>query len=155
MSSSMFPRPWPCHHVLFHGSMSSSMFPCPRRCFRVQVHFHVHVYFVSPYCKRKTELKEKGNFRLFAGDRNGKRKFFFLDRQTINGNRLLLCQQTCHLCVLVYQVRSVAVGENSAYGERVGSDQSLIPWSPTRAWSPSINNHLGLLLDNRWYLNSR
>ncbi len=35
---------------------------------------------------RDTEITEKGNFRLFAGNYNGKREFVFLDRQTINGN---------------------------------------------------------------------
>ncbi len=46
--------------------------------------------FVS--CKQKTET---ANFSFFTA--NGKRKwnFVFLGRQTINGNRRLLFQQTC------------------------------------------------------------
>jgi hypothetical protein len=42
--------------------------------------------------KRKTEA---AIFGLFAANGNGKRKFVFLGRQTINGNRRLLFQQTC------------------------------------------------------------
>jgi hypothetical protein len=42
-------------------------------------------------CKKK----ETANFRLFAANRNGKRKFAFLGRQTINVNQLLLFQYTC------------------------------------------------------------
>jgi hypothetical protein len=42
--------------------------------------------------KRKTETP---NFRMFAANRNEKRKFDFLGRQTINVNRRLLFQQTC------------------------------------------------------------
>jgi hypothetical protein len=60
--------------------------------------------------KRKTELMKNGNFHwfvcckqkkemanscLFAANGNGKRKFVFLSRQTINGNRRLVFQQTC------------------------------------------------------------
>jgi hypothetical protein len=54
--------------------------------------------------KRKTELTENGNFRLFAENGNGKlpfvclkrkRKLVFLGRQMINGNRRVLFQQTC------------------------------------------------------------
>ncbi len=41
-------------------------------------------------CKRKT-----ANFCLFAATGTGKRKFVFLGRQTINGNRRLLFQKTC------------------------------------------------------------
>jgi hypothetical protein len=53
------------------------------------------------------ELTKNGNFRLFAAKRktetanfhlssaNGKRKFVFLGRQTINGIRSLLFQPTC------------------------------------------------------------
>jgi hypothetical protein len=39
--------------------------------------------------KRKTELTETANFRLFLQTEIGN------GRQTINGNRRLLCQQTC------------------------------------------------------------
>jgi hypothetical protein len=59
--------------------------------------------------KRKTELTEIGNFRLFyangkrkqqtknkfAANGNGKRTFVFLGRQTINGKQHLLFQQKC------------------------------------------------------------
>jgi hypothetical protein len=41
-------------------------------------------------CKRET-----ANFRLFATNEKGKRKFVFLGRQTMNGNQRLLFQQTC------------------------------------------------------------
>jgi hypothetical protein len=43
-------------------------------------------------CKQKMEI---ANFRLFAANRNRKRKFVFFGRQEINGTRKLLFQQTC------------------------------------------------------------
>ncbi len=41
------------------------------------------------------ELTENRNGKLPLLSANGKRKFVFLGRQTINGNQRLLCQQTC------------------------------------------------------------
>jgi hypothetical protein len=38
---------------------------------------------------------ETANFRFFALNGNGKRKFVFLGRQMINSNRQLLFKQTC------------------------------------------------------------
>jgi DNA polymerase/3'-5' exonuclease PolX len=43
-------------------------------------------------CKRKTET---ANFHMFAGNKNGKRKFVILARQKLNGNRRLLFQLMC------------------------------------------------------------
>jgi hypothetical protein len=43
-------------------------------------------------CKQKMDTE---NFRLFAAYRNGKRTFVFLGWQMVNGNQLLLYQQTC------------------------------------------------------------
>ncbi len=57
---------------------------------------------------------ENGNLRLFAP--NGRRKFIFLGRQTINGNRHLLFQQTypsmaiictCNLFTLLTKVQNL------------------------------------------------
>jgi hypothetical protein len=45
--------------------------------------------------KRETELTEDGNLRLLAANGKGKPMFVVLGRQTINGNRRLLFQQTC------------------------------------------------------------
>ncbi len=53
---------------------------------------HYTVYTVH---KGKRLLKENGNYRLFAANINGNRKFIFLGQQTINGNVRLLFQQTC------------------------------------------------------------
>ncbi len=48
-----------------------------------------------PFIYIHTEnLIENGNFCLFAAIRNGKRKFVFPGRQTMNGNQRLLSQQT-------------------------------------------------------------
>ncbi len=46
--------------------------------------------FISCYWKKDT-----ANFRLFAANGNGRRKFGFLGWQMINGNRRLLYQHTC------------------------------------------------------------
>jgi hypothetical protein len=48
--------------------------------------------FVCCKWKMKTE-----NFRLFSANGNVKRKFVFLGRQTINGNRRLLFSKNAHL----------------------------------------------------------
>jgi hypothetical protein len=42
---------------------------------------------------------QKANFRLFAANGNAEQKFVFLGRQTINGNRRLLFQQTPSMSV--------------------------------------------------------
>jgi hypothetical protein len=71
--------------------------------YNVYVYVHMiflDIFFRFPYvCVyvniRGMELMENGNFRLLAANGNGKRKFVFLGRQTINGNRRLLFQQTC------------------------------------------------------------
>jgi hypothetical protein len=43
------------------------------------------------------------NFRLFAANGNGKRKFVFLGRQTINGIGWLLCERKCPSMFRWYQ----------------------------------------------------
>jgi hypothetical protein len=60
---------------------------------------------------------ENGNSQLsfFDENRNGKRKFVFLGRQTINGNQYLLFQQMCpsmgigigiriHICIAGHKI---------------------------------------------------
>ncbi len=47
-------------------------------------------------CKRKTET---ANFPLFAAKGNGKWKFVFLGRQTINSHQNCCCSQHAHLCM--------------------------------------------------------
>ncbi len=47
----------------------------------VSICIYIYIYV------RNTELMENGSFRLFAANGNGKRKFDFHDRKTINGNR--------------------------------------------------------------------
>ncbi len=50
---------------------------------------YVYIYIYV----RNTELMENGSFRLFAANGNGKRKFDFHGRKTINGNRWVVFQQ--------------------------------------------------------------
>jgi hypothetical protein len=88
----------PCFHVsclCFHVSMS----PSPCLCVSMFAEFRNtenrtngkrQLPFVC--CKREMEMTD---FRLFAANGNRKWKFVFLFRQTINGNRRLLFQQTC------------------------------------------------------------
>ncbi len=93
--------PSPC----LHFSMSRCihvcvfMFPC--------LYLHISMspcLHVSGIRKKRTELTENSNFIcwlqtepanfcLFAAKGNGKQKFVFLGRQTLNGNRSLLFQQ--------------------------------------------------------------
>ncbi len=54
------------------------------------------------FCKRIT-----ANLRLFSA--NGKWKFVFLGRQTINGNRCFLFQQTCPSMLVTTNVTSNVV----------------------------------------------
>jgi hypothetical protein len=88
-----------CFYVCFHTSclclyLHVSMSPCP--CLNVsgmqqtenRTNGKQQLLFVC--CKRKTET---ANFRLFAANRNGKRKFVFLGQQMINGIQRLLSQQ--------------------------------------------------------------
>ncbi len=42
---------------------------------------------------------ERACFRGFAADENGKRKFVFLGRQMVNGNRRVVSANVPHLCV--------------------------------------------------------
>ncbi len=51
---------------------------------------YIYIYIFSSICLLLT-----AKIRLFAANGNGKRKFVFLGRQMINGNRRLLFQQTC------------------------------------------------------------
>jgi hypothetical protein len=46
---------------------------------------------------------ENGNFRLLlqTENSNGKQKFVFLGRKTINGSQLLLFQQTCSSVITI------------------------------------------------------
>ncbi len=82
----------PCFHV------SNFMSPC--------LHFHVSTY--QGFRKRKTELTENDNFRLFPANTNRncklpfvfgkpkrKRTFVFLGLQTKNRIKRLLFHQTC------------------------------------------------------------
>jgi hypothetical protein len=94
---------FPCFHVSLSPCLHVSMFPC----FHVSMFPCLHVSGIPQkekstngkqklpfvFCKQKTETT---NFRLFAANGNGKhqRTFVFLGRQTINGNRQLLFQQT-------------------------------------------------------------
>ncbi len=88
--------PCPCLHVhvsmspFLHVSMSHvyvSMFPS----------LHLHVSMFPEFRKQKMELTENGNGKLpfICCNGNGKWKFVILGRQTINGNRRFLFQQTC------------------------------------------------------------
>ncbi len=70
---SMFPSPCPCLHVSANGK-------------RNQWKMATSLCFLTE--NRKVKLP------LFAANRNGKRKFVFLPRQTINENQRLLFQQT-------------------------------------------------------------
>ncbi len=73
---------------IYKNKVVSNIKRTPRR-------FFLHIY------------TENDNFRLFGANGNGKppfvfgkrkMEFCFLGRQTINGNRLLLCQQMCPYC---------------------------------------------------------
>ncbi len=83
-----------CMSPFFHVSIHVSMSPClhvPRiRQAQNGTNEKRQLLFVG--CKQKMETE---NFRLFAENRNIKGKFVFLGRQTMNGNRRLLFQQTC------------------------------------------------------------
>ncbi len=105
MSLSMFPCARPCFYVVVYNSMSLSMLSWPRPCFNVLVHvsiprpcFRVLVnvslsssMFLCP-CPCFYVL-----FHVFMSSENGKRKFVFLVRQTINGNRQCFSKHT-HPC---------------------------------------------------------
>ncbi len=54
--------------------------------------FMLPFQYLYIYSTQKVELVENGNLRLFSAK---KRKFIFLGRQMINGNRCSLFQQTC------------------------------------------------------------
>jgi hypothetical protein len=64
-----------------------SIFHLERQHINININIKIYTHTL------KTELKEEDNISLFAA--NGKRKFVFLGRQMINGNRRLLFQQTC------------------------------------------------------------
>ncbi len=85
----------PCCHVSMYPCLYVSMSPC--------LHIHVSTF---PEYRKQNYVMEKGNFLLFLQTENWNRKlsficckwkrmFVFLGRQTINGNRQLLFQQTC------------------------------------------------------------
>ncbi len=61
------------------------------------VYVHLYIYICTYIQKTETV-----NFRLFVANGNGKQKFVFLGRQTINSNRRLLFQQTCLSIVQTY-----------------------------------------------------
>ncbi len=73
--------------------------------------WHVFSIYMLPFQYilyiRKTKT---ANFRLFFANR--KRKFVFLGRQTINGNRRLLFQQTCPSMHWYYSIGPVSVQGN-------------------------------------------
>ncbi len=59
---------------------------------------YIYIIYIVPfwvYTYIYIKKMETANFRLFGAGGNGKRKFVFLGRQTINGKRCLLYQQTC------------------------------------------------------------
>jgi hypothetical protein len=109
MSSSMFPRPLPCVHVLVH--------------LHIQVLIHVHVFFmfmficmsismysilhVNVHVREENGTHEKWQLPIVVANRKRKRQtsvvcyklkrkteFPYFGRPTINGNRRLLFQQT-------------------------------------------------------------
>jgi hypothetical protein len=96
---------------------------------------HVSISLFPEFRTRKTELTEDGNFCLLAANGKLKRKtsvcvlktgtrkqkFVFLDRQTINGNRQLIFQQT-HPSVLTLYCTVVIV---SAQAEEEGRKKNL------------------------------
>ncbi len=65
-----------------------------RNRFRYTVYIYIctHTYYMHLNINLYIRKTETANFRLFSA--NGKWKFVFLGRQTTNGNRCLLCQQT-------------------------------------------------------------
>ncbi len=113
--ASMSLPPCPCLHV--HVSISSvyvsmsnvSMSPflhvsvSPSPCLHVseipQIENRANGKQRLPFvcCKRETEM---ANFRLFATNGNGNRKFVFLGRQNITDRRLLF-PQTCPSMILL------------------------------------------------------
>jgi hypothetical protein len=127
-----------CLHVHVHVSMSMSACPCLRihvsmpSCLRfsmfpclMSMSLSFHSLSLSPFLyvsrfpcpclnvsgihKWKTELTENSIFRLFATNRNRKRKFVFHGLKTINGNRRLLLQQTFPSMVTRYIATRVSI----------------------------------------------
>jgi hypothetical protein len=66
------------------------------RCIHTYIYIGISTLY-TVYIYPEKELTENENFHLFAANR--KKKFVFLGRQTINGNRRLLFQQTRPLCM--------------------------------------------------------
>ncbi len=118
----------PCLHVSMSPCLRVSMSPCllvslspclsvlmslclynKSLCFYVSMSLCpcLDVSMFLEFRKRKAELTGNGNLCLCAANgndilpfvvENGKRKFVFLGRQTINGNRRSLFQKRAHLC---------------------------------------------------------
>ncbi len=104
-------------HVHVSKSMSPclhfSMFPCLYVSMSLCFHVSISMFPLSPWfrdsvngtqnwwkmatsvCLLQTDNRNSKLPRLFAANRNGKRKFVFIARQTINGKWRLLFQQTC------------------------------------------------------------
>ncbi len=80
---------WFCLHVYVYMCMSSC--PCLHDSGIPQKKMELTENRTSIVGKKRNT--ETSNFHWFAA--NGKRKFVFLGRQTINSNRPLLLQQTC------------------------------------------------------------
>jgi hypothetical protein len=62
----------PCPRLHDHVSMSMSLYPCLYVHVSMYPCLHIHVPMFPEFRKRKTELTDNGNLRLFAV--NGKRK---------------------------------------------------------------------------------
>ncbi len=66
--------------------------------YKCNIYTHICIHYIYTYIHTDTQTKN---------GTNGKRKFVFLSRQTINGNWQLLCQQTCLSVCKTAQIESV------------------------------------------------
>ncbi len=76
----------------------------------IYIYTHTNTYIYFPKSNGKRQLP------LFAANGNGKRKFVFLGRQTINGKRNSLFQQT-------YPSHNVTKYMGHSLNKRTGSDR--------------------------------
>jgi hypothetical protein len=65
---------------------------------------------------------EKAKFCLFTANGNGKQKFVFLGRQTINDNRQLLFQQTCQSMAILMDTEWQQQKNGSIIASPVGTE---------------------------------
>jgi hypothetical protein len=75
--------------------MSMYMYMFISMYMKIYMYICINVYMYMFAENRTYGKTETANFHWYAGNGNGKRKFVFLGRQMINGNRRLLFQQTC------------------------------------------------------------